>query len=333
MHNKDAYIRYKIINQLLVDKKYPDIEKIKDAIFNVTCKNVATRTIAKDIQDMRYNSELNFHAPIEYDSSEKGYYYSDSNYSIDELPISEEELEALHFNADFLKNLSVIPVFENSRGTIERLITILKTKQGLSDNQRKNIIDFQKVPRFKGIEHIEFLIDAIKNKKVINITHQSFYNPKPNKYILHPLFLKEDRFRWYLIAYSESHSELRTFGLDRIKDIKTEHLATFFQVPFHPELYFQDTIGVFVADGKVEDILLKFAYEEGQYLKSLPLHESQKIIEETKDFLIIKFKLAPTYELINLILGWGPNVEVIQPQSLRDTIKKKLETAVKKYKR
>ncbi|MCB0756639.1 MAG: WYL domain-containing protein, partial [Flavobacteriales bacterium] len=70
------------------------------------------------------------------------------------------------------------------------------------------------------------------------------------------------------------------------------------------------------AGGKPEKIVLKFAPQEGRYVKAQPLHPTQKIIKENQDGMTVELKVIPSYELRSSIRSFGKNVEVIEPIDL-----------------
>ncbi len=63
-------------------------------------------------------------------------------------------------------------------------------------------------------------------------------------------------------------------------------------------------------------IVLKFAPQEGRYVKAQPLHPTQKIVEENKDGLSVELHVIPSYELKAAIRSFGDKVEVLEPVSL-----------------
>jgi predicted DNA-binding transcriptional regulator YafY len=72
---------------------------------------------------------------------------------------------------------------------------------------------------------------------------------------------------------------------------------------------------------KPKKIVLKFSKEQYWYVKTQPIHKDQ-VVDMKEDHALVILEVVPTYELIMLIMGWGPEVEVIQPKSLRKKIMK-----------
>lgn len=79
-------------------------------------------------------------------------------------------------------------------------------------------------------------------------------------------------------------------------------------------------------------LLGKTDIDQANYLKNLPLHESQKIIEETNDYVIFSWRLKPTYDFIQQVLTMNVHAEVLQPESFRNEIKSLITNMLGKYK-
>ncbi|MEG1725582.1 MAG: WYL domain-containing protein, partial [Anaerovoracaceae bacterium] len=85
--------------------------------------------------------------------------------------------------------------------------------------------------------------------------------------------------------------------------------------------YFDDVIGVTVPSNKpIEKIRLKIDKTRYNYIESKPIHPTQTVKENNSEYAIIELKLIPNYEFETLLLGFADSIEVIEPQSLRETI-------------
>ncbi len=94
--------------------------------------------------------------------------------------------------------------------------------------------------------------------------------------------------------------------------------------------YFADVIGVTKREGQeAEKVLLRFPKNEYPYVATKPWHGSQKKVDEDERSVTIELDVVINYELEQKILSWGDYVEVLQPQTLRDTIGHRLENAIR----
>jgi predicted DNA-binding transcriptional regulator YafY len=207
-------------------------------------------------------------------------------------------------------------------------------------NSLKMVSDVSKYMFFekreaKGTHHFHGLLHAIKNRIVINLIHQKYDNEEPTHRFVEPYALKESKGRWYLFAKDTGDKKLKTFGLDRVLDIDFTSRRFDYPQNLNVNDIFKYCFGVIKPDGaKPEEVILLFDPEQGNYIKSYPIHESQVILIDNVDELQIKLKLYVTFDLIMEILSYGDNVEVITPQNLLEEIaaihKKSVTIYVKK---
>jgi predicted DNA-binding transcriptional regulator YafY len=94
---------------------------------------------------------------------------------------------------------------------------------------------------------------------------------------------------------------------------------------------FHSTIGLVYSEDPPEKIVLSFAPVQGKYIKSLPLHSSQKIIVDSENEFRIQLFVSPNFELIQLILKHSEFVRVLKPEWLVEEIKSRLQKALNQY--
>ena len=325
-------IRYRVINRCLVDSKYVSKARLIRACEEaLDIAPIGERTIDQDIHDMREDTRLGFHAPIKHSREKQGYYYEDPDYSIDNIPLNEEELEALSFASTMLEQYKHIDLFTTFTGAVQKIVDAVNIRRMLKAEPSYPFVQFESVPEMKGSQYLMEIIEAIRDKKVLDIRHKRFDSEKAYLHIVHPYLLKEYRNRWYLIGLNDDIEQIRTYGLDRIQEITVNREIEFFDAGFDPAVYFKSAIGIIAPETEPQEVVLKFAKDQGQYVIAQPIHESQEIVEESETHVIISLSIIPTFELVSLILGWGAEVEVMEPASLRKRVKDILTQTVKMY--
>jgi predicted DNA-binding transcriptional regulator YafY len=321
--NKDALMRFRIINNCLLNGKIKTREEILEAMYQTLGKKVSVRTLAGDIKAMREDTELGYLAPIRCDKKQNnGYYYTDKNYSIDNLPLSKDEIDALSFAAALLEQYKRIGIFGKFTGAVEKIVDVVKIRRNMAAEQFEQYVEFESAPLIKGSEFIEPLLLSIKNKNVLQIVYQSFSSNHPKHYTLHPFFLKEYRNRWYLTGLDEEKQGITTLGLERILEATVNPNLFYTNQPFCPKTYFGNIIGVsvFNQSNVPEKIVIHFDPQQAQYIKTQPLHSSQQILEENSEGTKVQYLLCPNYELKSYLLSLGKACKVLQPQSLQDEL-------------
>ena len=330
--NKDALVRYRVINRCLVDRQYVSKEKLKEACEEALgISPIGGRTIEKDLHDMKNDSGLGYYAPISYDRYHAGYYYYKKGFSIDKIPINKEEVKALAFAATLLNQFTNIELLEDFSGAVQKIVEAINIRRDMHEVPDYKFIEFEKMPLLKGSEYIRFLIDAIVNRKVVRLSYRKFNSG--NEFIanVHPYLIKEYRNRWYLVGLNDDIKEIRTYGLERIQKIEVNERVIFLMDDFDAQQYFKNTVGIIAPQSEPVYVKLKFNKRQGQYALTLPIHESQELIEETDEYIIISLFVSLTYELFQMIIGWGCDVEVIEPEELRSQIREELEEMMKIY--
>jgi predicted DNA-binding transcriptional regulator YafY len=195
----------------------------------------------------------------------------------------------------------------------------------------KGFIHFRNAPEIKGTQHLEPIIAAIEARQVLRITYLPFYEDKPYFNEVHPYILKEHGFRWYLVGWNAFREQVRTYALDRIRDIEELEGVVYRNPPFDPGDYFRYTVGVIAPSGAPPLVKLAVQKTQAQYLITQPWHESQNIHSEEEDQIIFSFRVHPTYEFRAMVLALGRDAEVLEPASLRREMADELAAMLEKY--
>ncbi len=330
--NKEAFVRYRVINRCLVDGKYATKERLIEACSDaLEQRQVGERTIDQDIFDMRYDSRLAFFAPIKFDRFRKAYFYEDDSYSIDKLPVSNYELEALSFAASMLKQYEKVEIFKFFHGALQKIQDAVNMKKMLQSKSEFDFVEFESMPFTKGSEQLTDIIKSIRDKKVLRFDYQRFDAEDKHEHIVHPYYLKEYRNRWYLIGLHHELKQIRTYGLDRMWDIIACSHIPYKITDINFREFFSHTIGVSMPEEEPVDIILRFRKRQGKYILTQPIHESQVILEDNDDHTWVRLFVNINYELVARILGWGPDVMVERPEALKKKIVEIMAETIEGY--
>ncbi len=331
--NKNASYRYRVIDNCLKNtaRKWTlnDLietisEKLEDGLS--IYKGVSKRTVQNDISIMRSMYPRGFDAPIV--CKDGNYSYKDPYYSINNSPLNERDIDALQEAIDIFKQFESIPVFEELNSMVLKLEGKILTDK---DDKRK-IIDFEKVENVKGIKLIKPLYEFIKNKQVVEIIYRPFNRDESLIMVIHPYLLKEFNNRWFLIGYNEELKKMSHLALDRIQTFTKTDIFFRISKEFNENLYFNNILGITLPENTQPELIeLSFSPDRAPYIKTKPIHQSQIIIKEDEEGIIIQLKLVINKELISLLLSFGKDINVIKPESLKMEIKEIISVAIKKY--
>ena len=182
-------------------------------------------------------------------------------------------------------------------------------------NKIKDKILFEKIPSAQI--HLTTIIEAMTENLSIEIEYHNFCRDNPYSQEVFPYCTKIFKQRWYLIALNIDKKRIQTYALDRLKKVSVKE--TKFEIPndFNPNTYFKDSFGIIVDDNiNAVKVMIKSNIHQAKYLKSLPLHPSQKEEEATDSYIIFSYYIRPTYDFIQEILSHGTNLEVLSPKWL-----------------
>jgi predicted DNA-binding transcriptional regulator YafY len=328
------YQRCRTINGLLKNSKSATLEEMISACeFSLGGERPSQRTIEGDLSIMRREPPDGYGAPIIYDRGKERYRYTDPNFSIDGIPLDREELDNLVFAATILNQYKDITYFNNFKGSIQKIVDVTNHRRMQLNEAEFDFIDFEKSPETIGYEHLQTIIDNIRESNVIKVTYQSFKREGLSEYILHPHYLKEYRGRWYVLGHDEKGNFERTVALDRIKRIITDENRHYRKSHIDFKSFFQDFIGIMKEDGEPEEIIVAFTKWQFQYALTQPIHHSQTVLDKSDDQerVYVKYHLIPNFEFLALLLGWKDQVEVISPERYREEIKGWLEKIKQVY--
>lgn len=328
--NKNALIRYKTIDKCL-QNNYKEwtledlIDACSDALFEYEGKEsfVSKRTIQLDIQMMR-SDKLGYNAPIVvYDR--KYYRYEKPKYSIVNIPVTDKDVKVMNEAIQLLKQFKDFSLFKEMDGVLQRLEDSVYSSQ----KNHRAIIHLDKNEQLKGLEFIDIIYEAIQNKKVIEVTYQSFSARNPSKIIVHPQLLKEYNNRWFLLALQ--NEKLLTMALDRMIKIEQVKTIPYKDLQIDGDDYYKDIVGVTVANVRAERVQFRIDTKNAPYVITKPFHKSQRIIEHRDNGVVFNIFVQINFELERLILGFGDAIEVLKPEKLRNRILKKLQISVSHY--
>ena len=240
--------------------------------------------------------------------------------------VNREWLEKDNVKDWLLSAFAVNGLLQDSRGLRERVM-------------------YEDIP--SGNQWLLPILNAMKGNHVIRLEYQEFFDVEPREILLEPYCVRVFRQRWYVIGIMENEPEgeepseltnqgqIRRYALDRILHLETTEET--FKMPrqFSVESYFADAFGIIVEpeEYQVERIRLKVSdvNHRRQYLRSLPLHHSQREVERHSDYSVFEIRVAPTYDFIQQILAMGSEAEVLSPDYVRAEIKRRIKEMAALY--
>ena len=173
-----------------------------------------------------------------------------------------------------------------------------------------------------GRDYLTTILEAMKENRVINIEYKAFKYSRSFKIPVEPYCVNLHENRWYMLGHNLSKDTIRLYGLDRIESMEITEQEYKLPKDFSASEYFSNYFGIVTDDRvKPERVILRADKNHTPYLKSLPLHHSQRLIEDTGEYADFELYLSPTYDFVMKLLQTGAMIEVIEPVSLRKAMK------------
>ena len=194
----------------------------------------------------------------------------------------------------------------------------------------KDRIMLENIPA--GKEYLQPIINAMKQDHKLLMTYHKFGQQQGYTITVEPYAIKVFKQRWYLVAMSPKRETPSVYALDRMEHLEETEETFHFPEDFDTEAFFRDCYGVLTGTGdKAQRIVVRAFAPYMNYLRTLPLHHSQKELETTAEYADFEFYLRPTFDFRQELLAQGYDVEVLEPAKFREEMKETLEKMLSRY--
>ena len=332
---KNALIRYRVIDKCLRNKykPFPSKEELRtaceDALFGSSeGESICDSTIEKDLFFLRMEHD----APIKYNKKNRGYYYDSETFSLDDIPLTEDDLMAIRFAANTLSQFKDVDMFKQFGFAIDKIAdrVALNTPDFAQDS--KNYVQFETGTSVKGNEFLTPLLQGIRSRKYAYFDYTSFQsdNKSKSRKVI-PLVLKEYRNRWYLVCFDTVKSKIITYALDRMSNVELSDNSYSENISFDTNRFFHHAVGITVLEDAPEKVIFKADNVAAKYIESQPFHHSQILVKEGKNKTTFELSVMISEELIRAFLGYAGEIEVVEPLVLKNQLIKRAKDLLSKY--
>jgi predicted DNA-binding transcriptional regulator YafY len=288
---------------------------------------ISTRTARRCIEFMRDRMS----APIEYDSSQKGYYYTNTAFELPHFQVSQEEILSILLAGNLLS--------KTAGGMIRR--SIGKFSKKLFSEIGNLGLDEEKMGRlfsaswsgYSPVRPETFMrvSKALIDEKCLSFTYLSPAKNKTTKRTVEPLHLQYYMASWILIAKCRLRGEYRKFYLSRMNDVIVTNDKFTPDPPGKWRNLIDSAFGIFQGDS-IQVVVLRFSPFRSRWIKEQVWHSDQKIREYPDDSLELSLPVSDFREIKLKILQFGADVEVIEPLELKQEIEEEIKKMAKLYK-
>lgn len=199
------------------------------------------------------------------------------------------------------------------------IIEPLETMTALGNNTLPDYI-LPEQYQTKGTQHLSYLIHAIRQQQKIHFLYHKYSDGSISERTLSPYAIKEWRGRWYVLG-AENDGKFKTFGLDRMERLTLLPESFIKNEEFDPIQKFKDSFGIYSSDEyPIENVIFTCDTEDGNYLKSRPLHTTQQLLKEEKGEMTFSVRVRISPDFLMEIMSRSWSLRIIQPESLRQQL-------------
>jgi len=296
-----------LIDQRIRSGQAPNCRRLAEEL------EVSRRTVLRDVDFLKYD----LGAPIEYDPARRGYVYTEPNWVMPSVRITEGELFALLVAEKALEAYTGTPWAERLRKVFERMVTALPDRIEMAPRELLARVDFDP----GGISSVDpnilaTISAAVTKNQTLRIRYQTRDRKEGQDYTVDPYVLRRARGAWYLAARDHRSGHVPLFNLTRIQSAEpTGQTFDYDESGFDPRAYFADTFGVFQAPGR-HRVAIEFSGTAAHLVRERRWHASQKLKDLPRGRLRFEVEVSHLWDICPWVLSWGAEAKVLRPKEL-----------------
>lgn len=304
---KTQFTRLLELDRRIRDGKYPNC-----LTFSADWE-VSQKTVQRDIDYLR--DQLG--APVEYDWTKKGFFYSDINWFLPSVSLSEGDLFALLVAARALEQYRGTPVARDLEQVFRKIAALLPDKISMRPELIFSRFSFTSPPA-KPISRAIWTttVRAVLRLRCLRVTYRAMGAGQSKQYVIEPYHIANLQGEWYVFGRHRRWDTLLQLAIPRIR--KASLLQTTFEIPadFDPARLLAATFGRFALGSEVHTVRLLFASEIVPWVLERQWHPKQKTRKRKNGDIELIFPAAGLFEVMRWVLAWGRHVTVLDPKSL-----------------
>lgn len=286
------------------------------------------RTIERDIERLRDD----FGAPVYFDYARGGYAYSDPTFVLPAVRLTQGELLAIYLAEQVLQQYTGSPLHQHLSSAFRKVAAYLPEEVSVDISELGATFSFDPGPvrNSEGAQFFKGLTEAIAAHRTVAIDYFSQYRNALTHRELDPYHITNYRGDWYVSGFCHLRYAVRDFAVTRIR--KLEILDKEFKVAadFDREQYLDRQFGI-EKGARSQGIALKFSPEQSRWMLEKSWHQSEEKEMQADGSLIMKMHVPVTGELKRWVMSFGKEVEVLEPDELRDIVGKEVQELAETY--
>lgn len=329
-----AFLRYRILDELFRDTKHKyNIEAlVKECNARIKHSSpVNERTIRNDITNMKKNPEwgmkiVGYGRPVEY------YRYEDVTQPC--RPLEEFSIDEGNLIGNAIQILSSFKAPQYKWAKL--FLQMVKNTGG--DVKKDSCVEFQNNDELKGLEWFSSLLESCLNREPLTIVYKPYHSEELT-FDVSPYWLKQYNNRWFLICKDDRYDTNTHLALDRIVSVEANPSLRFRRMKEPQDTYFRHVIGVTKhPNAQKKKVVLRVQPGRIKYIETKPFTDMQTISQNEDGTYDVSFRIEMNIEepeknkeLIQTIMSFGSDVEVISPVEIRNEVKRNIQILMERY--
>ena len=288
---------------------------------------VSTKTILRDIEYLKYQ----LHAPIEYDAIKRGYHYTEDNFVLPALQVTESDLFAICVAEKVLIQYRNTPVFEKLKGIFSKLEAYLPDKVTVHPSALEERLSFFPEASTRIDPEIwREAFRALRTGHTLDFRYQipTFESAYDNR--LDPYHAVGYRGEWYIIGRCHYKDALRVFGLSRIQRAVVSDDPFNLPADFDFQAQWHNHFGIITSEEQYE-VRVLFTPDQAPYVRERDWHPTQTFDDQTDGSTVMAFTVPHLFEVKRWVLTWGKGAKVLEPPELVEIVRDELVGALGGY--
>jgi predicted DNA-binding transcriptional regulator YafY len=289
---------------------------------------VNPRTIQRDIEFLRDRLQ----APLLFDPVRNGYQYTNPDFHLPMVRLTEGELAALFLAERLLQEYRGTPYAGALASLFEKLTA------GLRDDVSIDLSHFADAYSFRRLGGLDadattfaHLARAVRDGRRLELVYWTASRNATNRRVVDPYHLASIQGDWYLLAYCHLREEVRFFSPARIRSLREtgEHFER--SADFRLADYLDDTFRSVRGSGAARRVRLRFSSDAARYIRERVWHPSQRLTQRRDGSLVLTLRVNHFLEVKRWALSYGAACEVLEPAELREEIQQEVLRTLQQY--
>lgn len=315
--NKVKSLRIFQIDRLIRDNTYPNVLQMMKLF------EVSRSTIMRDLEFLHNRYE----APLEYDKSKKGYYYTDPTFFIKSMMLTEGELFTITAIIPLLEQYKNTPLESSFRNILNKIMELLPDQVQVDSLLNIREFTFIKDP-LPTINEKTFnlVFDSVRQKKTLEFGYRSISKKEYTTRLFDPYNVLCQNGNWYVIGYCHKHRRINIYAFSRMIDAAITEKSFSVMKDFDVKNHIDPELGIWNSQGaeKVKVELL-FSSAISTYILERTWHADQECCQNDDGSVYLSFWSNQIKEILFWVLHFGSAVKVLNPPELRDLAAKEVK--------